>query len=362
MDPELTEAWRRYRDALLALYGGEVGPRLAEADEDAAASFSGQAEELTAEFLERLQTEGEAPEDGYELETAVLATAALDVAVACELILLSKEDGEILAEPPEEMLEATPDREELEPLPVLLWRAESAFGDGVPAKAGSAPDLIPAEARAQRAIEEILESGASPAIAFARGMLLAELDTLQAGLHLFSGLSELAIGRRHFRIGSGLLVKAVEKLLALTKLRLGSDLTAHFGLQRLSGALEARVQKFNKMLIRNVVRAALAERRVERHLNDKQPDDAEILDLDAALAVLCIRHERNMHSAATIAKWVGFCSPGVVWLGGYLPGKILIGAVNGAGLAYSLHSCGDRLDTVPGWVAGVPAIVESKIE
>jgi hypothetical protein len=367
MNPELVRLWQEYRRALVDLFRGEVGVALVEPDGEAVAALLGRAAELTEAFRRELAPDVEA-ERAYELETAVLATAALDVAVGSELIVSGpREEGpppgnegwrEILPPPARRHVPAP---EELESIEELLWRADAAFGEGMATLQGAAPDFSMPQARAQEGIDQILDLSLAPTAAFTRGLLLTELDTLQVALDLFPGVAEIPVRHHRLRIPASLFAQAIEKLLTLMRSDSITDLVNRFGLHGLAGALQFRVRGFGKAVTRKMVRAGQAEMAVSRLLDAAELDEPHALALDSDLSVLCLRYGKNMRSAETVSKWMRFAAPGIVWLGGLAPGRIAVGTVNGVGLAYCLFSCADRLDTVPGWVPGVPALVERNL-
>jgi len=348
------DSWPGYRDALLRLYQeGEPVP-----DEELLDAFYERAQQLSEDFRAQLSA-------GYgdlaRLEWGVLAVAALEVAVAGDVYLAE------LAQRREVSLGWEGGDLEGEPLPAgeevgsLLREARIAFGDEFGMPGGAAVDPSPAEIRADRGIDELLDSCVGPASSFAHGALLAEVNTLLASLQLFDDIGELSFGSHRFRIGSGLVVTALEKLCALIRGSLPGQLVSRLRALHLGPMLDISLSHLTRGIAAGVVRTNHAKLQVTVALRGRALDAAREEELDTGLTSLCLDYERKMHTAARLAKGVRRIGPLVVLLGGVGPGRVVVAAVNGAGFAYTLYSCADRLDTAPGRTPGVPSLVRQAI-
>jgi hypothetical protein len=347
------DLWGGYRAALARLYEEDD---LLLLDEDALGVFYERAQGLSEAFREQLATERDDPS---RLEGAVLAVAALEVAVASDVFLVEFSQRREFSARLEPDLELGPEpaREEVT---LLLREADSAFGEGY-GMAGAAADPSPTMIRVDRGIATLVHSCAEPAGAFVRGIVLTEVDTLLGCLQIFEDIGELSFGSHRLRFGSGLIVTAIEKLSALVQESMPGDLVHYLGGVGLNKALDYPIRGLGEPIIHEVVRAGRARRQAALRLRGQQLDAARGEALDASLSSLCLDYERKMRTAARIAKRMRQAGPLVVLLGGVGPGRLIVAGLNGAGLAYTLYSCSDRLDTVPGPVPGIRRLVEKAL-
>ncbi len=336
----------------------------AEVPEEAVREIVSLSDQLTNELLEQVRHVERYTADTAELESAILATAAVDAAVSADVLSALQGEAEREfpgTEVPSEVIELTPWSRELEPIELLLARADNSF----PEMAGAALDLSPPQARAERAIGELLESATPVAIAFGTSVLRAGGGTLApalGGVFNIHQLAERLIGR----LGGGcrLISNALRKLVGLIESDTGRELTADLGLEDWQEALSTRVDSFGKGVVQRLVRVKHAQSRVADLLQGSQ-EVANAPVYDAELAELCHRYAENMHSAGTISKRLRKAAPVVIVVSGVLgggpAGGAAVAAANGIGLAYTLFSLADRLDTMPGWVPGVPMIVKQNL-
>jgi hypothetical protein len=342
------DLWGAYQRALLQLY--EEGRGVP--DEDLLGVFYERAQEMSGALREQLWA---ARGDLAQLEWAVLVVAGLEIAVASHVFVTELEQRRDASLRWEADLEEAPPpaREEVDS---LLTEARMAFGEDF-GMAGAAVDPSPAMDQVDRGIADLLGSCIVPAGAFARGVLLTEVGTLLESLNLFEGIGEVSFGSRRLRLGSGLIVKAVEKICALVLGRLTGDLVSRLDVPGLRAVLGTPLRDLSGAFVARTVRVSHARGLAKGALRGEEPGQAQAEALDTSLTSLCRDYQRNMLTAARIAKRVKWTSPVILLLGGVGPGRILVAGVNGAGLAYTLHSCADRLDTTPGWVPGVPSLV-----
>ncbi|HEV2727517.1 MAG TPA: hypothetical protein VGV34_04435, partial [Solirubrobacterales bacterium] len=344
------DLWGSYQAALIRLYEADDQLLL---DEALLGAFHERAQGLSEVFREELSV---TRDDLPRLEEAVLVMAALEITVASDVFWSEWAQRRQVSVDWEGELEGGPEpaREEVA---ALLREARIAFGEEYGA-AGAAADPSSAMIRVERGIEELVHSCAGPAGSFVRGALLAEIDTLLESLHLFEEIGELSFGTHRLRLGSGLVVTAIEKLCALVRGSLPGDLVRSLAIPGLRRALGTPLRDLNEAVVGRVVRAHEAMRRSAELLHGNEPDGARKGTLDADLSSLCLDYDRKMRTADKIAKRVRLAGPVVVMLGGIGPGRLIVAGVNGAGLAYALYSCADRLDSVPGRVTGVPGLIE----
>ena len=339
------DLWGDYQAALTRLYEAEDRPLL---DEEALGAFHERAQGLSEVFREARSAESD---DLPRLEQTALVVAALEVTVASDVFWTEWAQRRRVSVELEEGLE--PAREEVAS---LLREARIGFGEEH-GMAGAAVDPSPTLIRVDRGVEELVHSCAGPTGSFVRGILLTEIDTLLESLHLFEEIGELSFGSHRLRLGGGLIVTAIEKLCALVRGSFPGNLAAHLGVPGLEAALGTPLRDLNEAILLRVVRADHARRQSALLLYGKELDDGRGAALDADLSSLCLDYERKMRVAGKIAKRVKLVGPVVVMLGGVGPGRLVVAGVNGAGLAYALYSCADRLDTVLGRVPGIPSLL-----
>jgi len=357
LDPDIATAWSRYRESVIAVY-----PRVGERREFVGSEVR---EEQLEEIAERssqltemlLAQPPENDREANELEAAILAAAALDATVAGYVLSALREEAQ--AEHPEVELPAAIEEMvgELESIDDLLDLTAQAF----PEITGAAADLSPPDERTQRAIVEILDDAMPVAVKFGTGVLTAGAGTLIGMLGPFEPIRDL-VDRARDRLlhGSRLIENAVKKLIGL--LTMECEVGVDFGLEKVGDALSAGVESFNQEAVGKLVRVGAAERRIEHLLEGKQVDESERQNLDVELNDLCRDFARNMGLTARIEKGIRFSAPALIFIGAGALGNAALSAANGVGLAYCLLALGVRLDTVPGWVPGVPTVLESIVD
>jgi|GEM_PF-5517342 len=378
MDFEITGRWEDYYQAVKALHTQtdhglvllnveEMGPE--ELERVAAGS-----EALTDAFDEALPgREGEAE----ELETAVLAAAAIDLAVAADLLSAlrwtaeeSLEDEVIV---PAAVEEGVPDYDELDPIGELLLRADDAFPQGQIERTpvGAALGSNRPEVRVDEAIDDLVGTAVPVSAAFGVGLVAAatadvvgaghELLTtgsaLQDPLSRFEGIGEV-IGRvgptnLRFKHALRLFGSGVRKLGLAVAGEYIREAGVHLKLEQIGEALDSRF-KVGDRIVRRVAGVAGCQREVRELLRDRRADMSK---LDPQLSELCRRYGKNMHWARVAARRIRMCAPVVILLGAGVAGSVLVLSANGVGLIYSLYSLADRLDRLPGLADRVPGVL-----
>jgi hypothetical protein len=294
-----------------------------------------------------------------ELETATLLAAAVDATVGGDLLFALREEAR--AEHPEIEVPAavedeTPSSEERERIDALFDLAERVF----PEIAGAAPDPTSPEVRTERAIEELLGSAIPVAAEFGTGVLSAGAGTMVAALGPLEPIRNV-VARAGGRLlhGSRLLANAVEKLVGL--LAMESEAGIDIGLEEIGDALSSRINALEEQAVRKVVRVQGAKRRIEDLLEGREVGGAQLEALDTELNDLCQDFRGKMALAAKIRKGIRFGAPALIVVGAGVAGKAAVSAAYGVGLTYCLLALAVRLDTVPGWIRGVPTILEQAL-
>lgn len=369
MDETSIQRWNAYREAIEGFYPPAAGDRDGNGDWIDADRLQGvvdASDELTDQLVAELPAGTELESTFAELETAILATAALDAAIAADVLNALRDEAYGLASDfavPDAVLSEVPWRDGLEPIGRLVARANVAFGQ-LPEVAGGAPDHSSPMAQTNAAIDALLHRGTPVAISFGKGLFTGTFGTLIGVLgHApsFGALADHLANRGGARLPKALrlLANVVRKLVALVKDHV-TDVAIDLDLD---GVVEAHVpiDRFGTDVVRRVTRADAARRKVaaavERH--QLRPNSEDMLN--AELVGLCRRFEKNMHSSAVIARGVKLCAPGVILIAGP-PGEAALCAVYGTGLTYTLFSLADRLDSIRGWVHGAPTILRHHLE
>jgi hypothetical protein len=366
LEPAAIEVWAKYRRAVLGVYpeGEDALPRqdVSEPELEEVVFFS---MELTGALLVELG-EGKIPPGAAELETAILAAAAVDFAVGVDVLGALGEEVEEASwgeEIPAAVLAAVPSPREIEPVESLLAGADDAFPEGR-AMAGAALNLPAAQARTEWAIEELLGSAVPVASAFGIGLLTVGGTSLFSALGGFGEVHKLAAETRFggcLHHGFKLISNAVRKLEALPWSESAAEVAAHLGLDELGAALNSGARALGLRVVGKVVRVEGVQERIGEMLRDVEEGQLNARGLDAELDELCRRFEKNMRWGGVIAQQVKRWAPLAIALGGLGPGSAAVAGANGVGLIYSLFSLAERLDTVSGWVAGVPMILERNL-
>jgi hypothetical protein len=304
-------------------------------------------------LFRRIQEE---PREAGEVETAILLAAAFDATVGGDLLYALR--GEAHAEHPEVEVptaieEETPSSEERERIDDLFDMAKQVF----PEIAGAAPDPASPEVRTERAIEELLGSAIPVAAEFGTGVLSAGAGTMVAALGPLDSIRNV-VARAGGRLlhASRLLANAVGKLVGL--LAIESEAGIDIGLEEIGAALSSRIKTLEEEAVRKVVRVERAKLQITSLLAGKQVSEVQIKGLDTEFNDLCRDFRRKMALAAKIRKGIRFGAPALIVVGAGVPGKAAVSAAYGVGLTYCLLAVAVRLDTVPGWTAGVPTILE----
>jgi hypothetical protein len=372
MDPEIIDRWDDYHRAVRSIYvrtdrGLEfVGDD--DLEEGSLVEIATRSSALTYAMGEELANRGSS--DAEELETATLAAAAIDLAVAADVLTALRWEAEDLlrgdepseSEPvkvvvPSAVEQAIPRQAELDSIGELLLRADDAFPQGE-AVAGAAPGSSLAERRAEEAIDDLLGSAAPVATMFGIGLLTVGGSDLLGPMGGFEGIDGIADRVGH-RLGYALrlIANGVRKVTAIFGSDCILDARTHLSLEQVVDALETRTG-VGEWVVRRAVGTESSERKVRDILQNRHVD---ILKLDADLADLCRRYSKNMRWVKVFARRVKLCAPIVILLGAGPPGSVVIAGANGIGLTYSLLSVADRLDSLPEFIArvsGVPTIVD----
>jgi hypothetical protein len=319
---------------------------------------------------------GEEGEEAEELETAILAAASIDLAVAAELLTELRWTAEDALEGgvtvPAAVEEGVPDREELDPIATLLRRANDAFpqGEVMPMSGGALGSNRP-EARADEAIDDLVATAAPVSTAFGVALIAAatadvvgvahELLTpgtaLEDPLSRFDGIGGIAekVGPTNFRFGHALRLVAsgVRKLTVIVGGDCIRDAGVHLKLEQIVDALDSRL-RVGERIVRRAAGADGCERKVRESLRDRQADMSK---LDPDLSELCRRYAKNMRWARVAARRIRMCAPVLILLGAGIPGSVVVISANAIGLIYSLYSLADRLDSMPGLADRVPGVL-----
>jgi hypothetical protein len=383
MDAEITDRWEAYYRSVQALHtrtdrGLELGD--VEALElEGLEQVALDSEALTNAFEESLP--GKEGEQAEEIETAVLAAASIDLALAAELLTQLRWTAEealqggVLVPPAVE--EGVPDREELDPLVTLLNRADDAFPQGeLVSIGGGALGSDRAAERAGEAIEELVAAATPVATNFGVGLvaagtadvvgvaqdLLTPGTALQDPVSKFDGIAGIAekVGPINLRLKHALRLVAsgVRKLAGLISADCLREAGLHLQLEQVVDALDTRFTVGGR-IVRRAAMADRCERRVRDSLRDRHADMSK---LDPDLSELCRRYAKNMRWAKVVGRRMRMLAPVLILLGAGPPGSIVVISANAIGLIYSLYSLADRLDSLPGLadrVPGVLAIVEA---
>lgn len=378
MESRITDTWEKYYQAVKALHTQtDYGLSLKDVEVigfDELESAALGAEALTDAFEEIIPgREGESE----ELETAVLAAAAIDLAVAAELLtelrwpVEESVEGQVVV--PAAVEEGVPDAKELESIAQLLLRADDAFPQGelqlVPS--GGALGSDRPELRADEAIADLVGTATPASTAFGVGLVAAatadvvgvghELLTngaaLQNPLSKFAGINEVIdrVSPTDVRFGHAvrLFRSGVRKLGLLVAGDYLRDAAVHLRLEQIVDVLNSR-SKVGDRIVRRASGAATCEREVRSLLRDRRADMSK---LDPELSELCRRYGKNMHWARVAARRIKMCAPVLILLGAGVPGSVLILSANAVGLIYSLFSLADRLDSLPDPVDLVPGVL-----
>lgn len=362
MDEQIVELWQQYRAAVERAYrGGESGLEFLGADvsEDLLGEIADLSEQLTAALAEGL--EGSEPGEREELEGAAWAAAGIDASVGAEaLIALREEAGEPRLRAVAALVDrASPSAETLEPIEVLLARADVAFGMGE-AIAGASPPAPQILTMAGNAIDELVDLAVPRTTSFASGMLVVGATSLIGAAGGFDALHEVIdrVGGRLLQ-GTRLIGLAVRKLIAIVGSPEALDATTDWLLDTIAEANEYRFEAMGEAIVRWAVRASDSRQEVVDILvGGHFPTDVRALD--GELDKLCARYARNMRWARVVRKGIAVAAPVIVVAGAGVPGQVAVAGANGTGLVVCLFGLADRLDTLPyglGWVDGVPELV-----
>lgn len=378
MEPRISDAWEGYYQAVKALHSQtDLGLSLKdfeeiEFDELEAAAIG--AERLTDAFEEIFPGREDETE---ELETAVLAAAAIDLAVAADLLTELRWTVEEAVEGgvtvPAAVEEGVPAAEEVEAIAELLLRADDAFPQGQlwPVPSGGALGSDRPELRADEAIEDLVGTASPVSTAFGVGLvaaatadvvgigheLLKTSVALQDPLSRFVGIRDVIdrVIPTNFRFGHALRIfgSGVRKLSLLVAADYIRDAGVHLKMEQIADALDSRF-KVGDRIVRRASGAVGCEREVREVLRDRGVDMSK---LDPELSELCRRYGKNMHWARVAARRIKMCAPVLILLGAGVPGSVLVLSANAVGLIYSLFSLADRLDSLPDFADRVPGVL-----
>jgi hypothetical protein len=302
-----------------------------------------------------------------ELETAALAAATIDIAVAGDILEVSRDELEEIgagAMAPAAVEEEAPSRDEREQLGDLLQRADDTFPEGMsqlePIE-GRALGAEIAERRVGEAVGELVGDAAPVAMKFGAGLLTLGVGHLLAALEGVSEMHHVA-NQLGGRAGCGikLIDSGMRKIMSIVGVDPVTEALRHFeldeSLEQLDESLRSHNVPIGERILRGAVRARRCEARAARLL---QTPGAGIDNrhLDVKLGELSRDYGKNLRWARVIAKGIKWCAPGIVLLGP--PGIAGLAGINGVGLVFVLFTLSDRLDTLPviGHGRGVEAIV-----
>lgn len=361
MDSGIVKAWDSFSEDVRRLYQGDLdrGALGAQVDEAALEAVADRSAELTNTIAAAL----ESGENDPELETATLAAATIDVAVAAE-VFHSQSPDEVDTSDVEALSPGVVELEvrrpfELESVAALLELANNTFPEGMLALGGGALGSSDVERLANNAIDDLVGSGAEAAGKFGAGLCAG------AGAHLLGVLegvgaihdlgSELAGRSRH---GFRLLQSAIDKLIALTGPEPITEAVDHFSFDEIDDRIAKEFPSISERIVGAAVRVKRSEEKVEAALQGEGEVDQRMLE--GELGKLGRHYGKNMRwtrRLATAMKWLGLP---VIALTGGPPGAIALAAANGVGLTYVLFSLAGRLETLPARVQrvhGVPTVV-----
>jgi len=371
LDQQVRQLWSEYRSAARALYEGSDDRLRVDLEGDSERALEAlvrKSDELTSALSERLPDNGFESGEGMEPsgeggdpdhETVAVAAAAIDAAVAADVLDAAEEEKErarsrgVTVSPLVEL--AVPDRSEWESVQALLEDADGLFPEGEVMR-GSAPWPPHADEKANVAIDRLLESGTSVARPCGVGLLTLGVTDLISTIGGFGALETIvrSVGRR-VRFALRLLRSAVSKILALVGterlVEAAVDFSADEGLDSLT-----KRSGIDKWAVGAVVRTGQSANQVREILASHVPNEA---NLETRLEDLCGNYDKNMTWGRRYVKSLKFAAPAVVLLGLGPPGAAGMAAANGIGLTYGLFSLSDRLDTNPlvSRVDGVPTRV-----
>ncbi len=373
MDQQVRQLWSEYRSAARALYEGSDDRLRVDLEGDSERALEAlvrKSDELTSALSERLPGNGFESGEGMEPsgeggdpdhETVAAAAAAIDAAVAADVLDAAEEEKERARSRgvtvPSLVELAVPDRSEWESVQALLEDADGLFPEGEVMR-GSAPWPPHADEKADVAIDRLLESGTSVAGPCCVGLLTLGVTDLISTIGGFGALETIArsVGRR-VRFALRLLRSAASKILALVGTERLIEAAVDFSADEGFDSLTIR-SGIDKWAVGAVVRTGQSANQVREILASHVPNEA---NLETLLEDLCGNYDKNMKWGRRYVKSLKFAAPAVVLLGLGPPGAAGMAAANGIGLTYGLFSLSDRLDTNPlvSRVDGVPTRVRN---
>jgi hypothetical protein len=373
LDQQVRQLWSEYRSAARALYEGSDDRLRVDLEGDSERALEAlvrKSDELASALSERLPGNGFESGEGMEPsgeggdpdhETVAAAAAAIDAAVAADVLDAAEEEKErarsrgVTVPPLVEL--AVPDRSEWESVQALLEDADGLFPEGEVMR-GSAPWPPHADEKADVAINRLLESGTLVAGPCCVGLLTLGVTDLISTIGGFGALETIvrSVGRR-VRFALRLLRSAVSKILALVGTERLVEAAVDFSADEGLDSLRIR-SGIDKWAVGAVVRTGQSANQVREILASHVPNEA---NLETRLEDLCGNYDKNMKWGRRYVKSLKFAAPAVVLLGLGPPGAAGMAAANGIGLTYGLFSLSDRLDTNPlvSRVDGVPTRVRS---
>lgn len=362
MQARVTEVWSEYRGAVDDLYPPAEGRALlVDPDSNRLDALVEQSERVRALLFELLAANR--GDEREELETAAYAAAAIDVRIGADvLVAFFPEEGPEQGFEVPGALEEGPPLEDEEALSMadLLAGADRAFGLDQAIGGAEAGDAY-APARAEQAIDELVEAGAEGAGSFAGGIFSAGVMAGASGLfEALNGLDWLReraneIGGRLKR-GLKLIELGLRKLAATVGVGQLVELASDLLLIPLENFIWQPVEPVGERAVRWAVRSSRASQTTASalRLRDAPPSPGKF---DAALRKLCNGFAGNMRWAKRINWGLAIAVPVLGALtAGVAPGAVL--GVLCVGVVVCLCNLADRLDTLPGldWVPGVPSI------
>lgn len=361
MQPRVTDVWSEYRSAVDGLFPPAEGrPLLVDPDSSRLDALVEQSERVRALLFELLAANR--GDEREELETAAYAAAAVDVRIGADvLVAFFPEEGPAQGyEVPASLEERPPLEGEAPSMADLLAGADRAFGLDRPI-GGSAPGVPQGPARAELAIDELVEAGAEGAGSFAGSVFSAGVMAGASGLfEALDGLDWLReraheVGGRLKR-GLKLIELGLRKLAATVGVGQLVELASDLLLIPLENFFWRPVEPVNERAVRWAVRSSRASQMSASALQlRKTPPSPRAFDSE--LRKLCAGFAGNMRWAKRINWGLAIAVPVLGALtAGVAPGAVL--GVLCVGVVVCLCNLADRLDTLPGldWVPGVPSI------
>ena len=294
MDPEVVGLWHAYRKTVDRVYT-QTEDRLVYRDEEVEEAAIEELVEASWALTKRLRADlGPAAErsvtsddplgeEVVELETAALAAATVDVAIAGDIAAAlretAEESGRNLFPVPAAIEQNAPAPEERDRLDRLLERAEGDFPEGMLALGGGGAAAAPfAERQARDAIDELVKEAARPATKFGTGLISVGVSDVIGALGAFEWIGKPIEGELSGRVkwGLGLVESAAGKLAALVGVEPLREIGVDLVLAGVERSLEARTNPVGETILRWTVRVGTCEELVQLRLIGGETDTGKL--------------------------------------------------------------------------------------